>query len=120
MWFDESDLVWKSNRNIYTSHEIAQIIPLVNKDKTFEKFLAKNNWVLKFWPNAVKIPNTASEKTETTNTVISILNDIFFQIQYIYMKPKITREVVKRSRAIFHPHDWSSVVLDRINLSSIK
>ena len=49
MWLDESDLIWKkSDRNIYTAHEIAQIVPLVNKDKTYEKFLYQNKWILDF------------------------------------------------------------------------
>ena len=56
MWLDESDMVWqRKDRNIYTAHEIAQIVPLINKDKTYEKFLSHNRWILDFWPNAVKI-----------------------------------------------------------------
>ena len=52
MWMDESDLVWKKrDRNVYSAHEIGQILPLINRDKTYEKFLQKNAWILKFWPN---------------------------------------------------------------------
>ena len=65
MWFDESDLVWsEKNRNMYTAHEIAQIIPLVNKDKTYEKFLFENRWILSFWPKAVKIKQIKNKVTK--------------------------------------------------------
>lgn len=120
MWFDESDLVWKSKRNVYTSHEIAQTIPLVNKGKTFERFLQKNSWITGFWPNAVRIPKKNSSKLEPRNGILNIINSVAYGIQFGYMKGKITHEIVKKNRAIFHPFDWSKVVLDRINNSSIK
>ena len=40
MWLDETSLVWdRKDRNIYTGHEIAQIVPLINKKNIYEKFL---------------------------------------------------------------------------------
>ena len=56
MWLDETDLVWdKKDRNIYTAHEIAQVVPLVNKNKIYKRFLNINKWILNYWPNSVKI-----------------------------------------------------------------
>ncbi|MBU0572628.1 hypothetical protein KKE18_02985 [Patescibacteria group bacterium] len=53
IWLDESDLVWSNNsRDIFTSHEISQIIPLINKDQAYERFLSKNIWITDYWPNA--------------------------------------------------------------------
>lgn len=112
MWLDEVDLVWpKKDRNIYTAHEIAQIKPLINKNKSYEKFLSKNKWILKYWPSAVKI---RSSKFEEPRGSLSIIERLAYKIQLSYMKPKITREVVAPTRAIFHPQDWGKVVLDRI------
>lgn len=113
MWLDESDLVWnKKDRNIYTAHEIAQVIPLVNKDKTYEKFLNSNKWILDYWPNSVKI---ASKATETLSSSQSgFIERILFRLQYLYMKPKITREVVTKTRAIFHPNNWGKQVQDKL------
>jgi hypothetical protein len=127
MWLDESDTVWsRKDRNIYTAHEIAQIIPLVNKNKSYEKFLLTNKWVLKFWPNAVKL-NTkilrykdAGEKTLISSIkylMSSPLEKLVYQLQYLYMKPKITREVVTPTRGIFHPQDWGKIVLERLRIS---
>src|SRR3972149_10240994 len=87
MWLDESDLTWKkSDRNLYTAHEIAQIVPLVNKDKTYEKFLHQNKWVLDFWPNAVRIWNLESgiwnKKTRRMHHFVgNILDSIFLLVE---------------------------------------
>lgn len=128
IWLDERDLSWsRGERNLYTAHEIAQIVPLVNKDRTYERFLYKNKWILKYWPNSVKIRNPESEirnKFRNSNFkylnlipsfVLRASNLIAFKIQYQYMRSSITREVVTPTRALFHPQDWGKVVLDRLN-----
>lgn len=113
MWMDENDLSWrKSDRNIYTAHEIAQIIPLVNKNCTYERLLEKNKWILSFWPNAVKIKKIKKDKKQRSFN--RLIENLAFGIQYLYMKRKITREVVRRTRALFHPQDWSAFVLTRL------
>jgi len=124
MWLDENDLVWKKNdRNLYTAHEIAQIVPLTNKDKTYEKFLLKNKWILNYWPNSIEkkyignhISYIGKTKTQYTNPNIlhTWLENICFQIQYRYMKSKISREVITKTRALFHPQDWGKIVLERL------
>jgi D-beta-D-heptose 7-phosphate kinase/D-beta-D-heptose 1-phosphate adenosyltransferase len=121
LWLDESDLVWgKKDRNIYTAHEIAQVVPLFNKDKTYEKFLYLNRWILNYWPNSVDAKYIGRSisyigNTKTQYTIYHILNTVIeylaFNIQYWYMKNKITREIVTPTRAIFHPNDWGKKVL---------
>lgn len=120
MWLDEQDLVWdKKDRNIYTAHEIAQIVPLVSKDKTYEKFLSANKWVLNFWPNSVRIRGNEEKVISPDSSFLSsiplILEQFVFKLQYIYMKSKISREIVTPTRAIFHPNDWGKVVLNRLS-----
>jgi len=59
MWLDEEDLSWdKKDRNVYTAHEICQIVPLVNKKRTYERLIWENGWVRGFWPNAPKAPKS--------------------------------------------------------------
>lgn len=111
MWFDESDLIWR-DRNIYAAHEIAQIAPLVNKDKTYEKFLYKNKWILNFWPSAVPIKNL---KFKFNNKTSGLVEKVCYWMQKLYMKPKMTREVVTSTRALFHPQDWGKLVLSRLS-----
>lgn len=112
IWLDESDLAWhKSDRNIYTAHEIAQIKPLLNKNKTYEKLLRENKWILNYWPNAVKIQNIKFVKIQGQS---SIFERLAYNLQLGHMRSRITREVITPTRAIFHPQDWGKVVLDRI------
>jgi len=114
MWLDESDAIWsKKDRNLYTAHEIAQIVPLVNKEKTYEKFLSLNKWVLDYWPNSVHINEKIKVKSEEVLR-LKFLEKLAFKMQYQHMKPKITREVVTKTRAIFHPQDLSKKVLERL------
>ncbi len=114
MWLDESNLIWnKEDRNLYTAHEIAQIVPLFNKDKTYETFLHQNNWILDFWPNSVKVVNSNS-KTRTSRTMLNLIEKVSYLLQYFYMKNKISREVITPTRALFHPQDWGKIVLQRL------
>ncbi|HET7099499.1 MAG TPA: hypothetical protein VFI61_04685 [Patescibacteria group bacterium] len=115
MWLDESDLIWdKKDRNIYTAHEIAQIVPLVNKNNTYERFLYQNRWILKFWPNSVKIGNWKLEIGNST-TIPKFIEWVCYKVQFQYMMPKVTREVVEPTRALFHPQDWGKIVLKRLD-----
>lgn len=128
MWMEETDLLWdRKDRNIYTAHEIAQIVPLVNKDNTYEKFLWKNKWILEYWPNSVRVTELHSDKVTKKivflvsgtlylcNYVTLAFEKIAFKFQYLYMRKKITREVITRTRALFHPNDWGKFVLTRLN-----
>ncbi|HKB88146.1 MAG TPA: nucleotidyltransferase domain-containing protein [Patescibacteria group bacterium] len=114
IWLDETDLLWsKKDRNVYTAHEIAQIIPLVNKDKTYEKFLHKNKWLLDYWPNSVKISEKRRVKSEKVFS-LDLIEKLAFNLQKNYMMKKVTREIVTPTRALFHPQDWGKVVLGRL------
>ena len=116
IWLDERDLNWpKGDRNIYTAHEIAQIIPIVNKGRTYEMFLMENKWILNFWPNAVRINKKLNANPSSFPFFpLSLIEKFAFKLQYQYMKNKLTREVITPTRALFHPQDWARVVLGRL------
>jgi predicted nucleotidyltransferase len=118
MWLDEDDLVWdKKDRNVFTAHEISQIIPLINKDETYEKFLSQNNWIASYWPNATGAKTERKREEDKKGGVIeNIFEPLMRRIQYWYMKKKITREVVTSTRAIFHPIDWGSFISSKLEL----
>lgn len=114
IWLDEASLTWpKKSRNSYTAHEICQIRPLINKDKTYDRFIYENLWVKEFWPNAVRNKNVFA-KIHPKHSFLGIFELLARSLQFWYMRGKITREVVTKSRALFHPHDWSKVVLKRL------
>ncbi len=120
IWLDEKDLAWKE-QNVYTAHEIAQVEPLVNKDNTYERFLWENKWVAKYWPSAAPIKQAHhSQFTEdlglqNINVLMSFIESIAFKLQRLYMKSKITREVVSPTRALFHPIDWGESIMKILN-----
>lgn len=121
MWMDEEYLAIE-NRNIFTAHEIAQIVPLLNRDNTYEKFVSENKWALEYWPRAVARKHfvygrwyiAKTLQYSIYNLLATVLEPFTFRLQYIYMKSKITRETVTRTRAFFHPVDWSEVVIKRL------
>jgi len=117
MWLDEGSLGWsKEDRNCYTAHEIAQVVPLINKDNIYERFVWENKWVRAFWPNALKATKQQGEVDKKGSFLGNLFESLARKLQFIYMRRKITREVVTPTRALFHPHDWGKVVLSRLTL----
>ncbi|WKZ25335.1 MAG: hypothetical protein QY322_03000 [bacterium] len=112
IWLDETDLIWvKKDRNIYTAHEIAQIIPLVNKQKTYEMFLRCNRWILDYWPNSVKISSKQYKVySNQKSSLLTIIEPIAYKLQRLYMSSKLTKEVVTPTRALFHPRNNSKYI----------
>lgn len=119
MWFDESNLVWEK-RSLFSAHEIAQIIPVLNKDGTYEKFIMDNRWIFKFWPNSVSIKRLNSKRNKNILFLlfvflISVLVEpLSYLLQRLYMKNKVTREIISPTRAVFHPVDLESVILKKL------
>ena len=120
IWLDESDLAWsKSSRDIYTAHEISQVIPLANKEQAYERFLSKNTWIADFWPNATSAragKEKKRNKIEKRGFAIKFVESLARRVQYWYMKDKITRETITSSRALFHPVDWASLISSKLEL----
>ena len=120
IWIDEKDLAWKkTSRNIFTAHEIAQIEPLYDRGGVYKKLMEKNKWIKRYWPNAVQKKYFIKKGEGGVYTNLIILPFMLFEpiarkIQMVYMKNKITRETVTPTKALFHPVDWSSIVIDRL------
>lgn len=121
MILSENSLVISRNaRNLFTAHEVVQVSPLFNKNNTYEKFLATNKWVLSFLPNTVlqkfvDLPNT-QKKSNIIEKVFDTAEALLFCLQYLYMKPNITSEIVEESVARFHPKDMKTYVLSLYKL----
>ena len=106
-------------QNLFVAHEIAQVKPIFNKDKTYEKFLGANLWVQDYLPNALnhiaiqpynhKIVSHGST-VQWFDGSTCILDKIAFKLQYFYMQQKITNERVGLHQAFFHPRDLSKKV----------
>ena len=124
VWLDESNLIWP-DKNIFTAHEILQIVPLVNKHYTYEKFLSSNLWAFDFWPNAVDKDALVAKNFTKNCFKCRLLNFLvcflwfpaelfFFLTQKFYMLGKKKKETVELKRAVFHPIDLSRFILEKI------
>lgn len=110
IWIDERDLAIAHPRNAYTAHELAQIIPLINRENAYERLLASNRWILDYWPNAVRVYNfdlKVGRRGLGPGLAVRVIEKVAYVLQRVYMSHKVTREVVAPTRAFFHPFDWS-------------
>lgn len=84
---DESDLMIY-NRNLYTAHEIRNLIPISGMD-TYNKFLQTNNWVNCYFPgfinNPTDLPNHVSN--ELVNKLMFLIYTGFRCIKKFTLKP---------------------------------
>jgi len=121
MLVDESSLSFSKDRNdLYTAHEIAQILPIFNKNKTYEKLINSNIWITGFLPNAfsqkpvIPLISKISTINKTINCLlrIPIIEFLARSIQFRYMKKHITKETISNNFLAFHPFDYKQQVLN--------
>lgn len=109
LFLDETDLSFPNN--LYTAHEIAQVMPLLNKNKTYEKFLLVNKWVQHYFPNLIFPKEKRGKKIKKSFSFFSPFEYILRSLQLWYMRKKVTRETLTPSRIAFHPIDYQTVIL---------
>lgn len=119
IWLDERGLVWPK-KNIFTAHEVLQIVPLLNRNLTYEQFLSANLWAFDYWPNAAdkrKLKGTAflKLKIDFFSYIWLPFELLAFVLQKLYMQGKIGRETVSLDGAIFHPIDLSDKILQKLH-----
>lgn len=131
MFMTEEDLVInKEKRSVYTAFEVCQAKFIYDKDGVEAKFLQKNKWVNKYLKNFY---NSRINETKNSsnlefinifdNVALKFVNTILFYVQYLYMKRRITREVVQKNVAFFHPRNthgkifkqWKQIILENYN-----
>lgn len=120
MIIDDSALAFSKERNdLYTAHEIGQILPIFNKNKTYEKLIVSNAWIKNFLPNVFtqrqKVPfvSNASLVNSAVNYLLGIFKIEFLTrtIQFWYMKKHITTETILNNFLAFHPYDYKAHVM---------
>ncbi|SRR5258706_1360835 len=124
LWLDTTSFsVPKNKRNLYTAHEILQVLPVLDKDQTHQRFLQANSWSSQFLANAYQariqessmsrvIPAKAGihqiiPKSSTFFLFLAPFNYLFFFLQFLYMFPKRTSEVVHPHAAFLHTTNFS-------------
>jgi hypothetical protein len=113
MYLDEQDMGFVKNRHdVYTAHEIMQVIPLVDREHTYGKFVTANVWISEFLPNTVKREITQNHAVSRFSLVLhtvlrsSVLEQCAKLLQMWYMRPHRTRETVSDTILAFHPTDY--------------
>lgn len=118
LWIDVANLaIPKNKRNLYTAHEVLQVLPIYDKKCVYQKFVQSNSWVKKYLANAYskknkkkKIPNTSIRQ----NIFLLPLNGIFFLLQFFFMLPLTKGESVSYTQAFFHDKKFSKEVLSKV------
>jgi len=125
MLVDENSL--RLEKNLYIAHEIAQLVPVFERENAYRQFLQKNNWVDGFMINAL------SGQKDYLKKESGIIDKIFIYLfglfafekiakffQLSYMKKNITTETVEDNVLRLHPFDYGSYILEdydkKINL----
>ncbi|MBI4078983.1 MAG: hypothetical protein HY429_01660 [Candidatus Levybacteria bacterium] len=118
MLLDERCLLLGSKRqDVYTAHEIVQMLPIFDRGDTYSRFLMANKWVRGYLPNSIdtKILRYYDIKKKSPNIPIfqyfSIIELIAKQLQLWYMRKHRTHEIITDNMLAFHPVDYRKKVL---------
>lgn len=108
-------------QDVYTAHEIAQMIPLFERNNVYRKFIKENIWVDKFLPHALKCKTTLRSKQKHAESFISVyLSDILRlsvlefaarRVQMRNIKKHLTTETISNHLLAFHPKDNRKKIL---------
>lgn len=109
MFISEDSLqLSKQRQNLFTAHEVIQVLPVFSRDHTYEKFLRNNKWIGNFLVNfKAKKPSIEKEDSKALINFLKLTESVFYKLQLFLMKKDITSEEVGRKIAAFHPVDYS-------------
>jgi len=117
----------KSERNLYTAHEIVQTRLLWERAPIYHQFLAENRWVKEVFPNwqeksqdiYINYNNDVrnSRKRHTSFrprifvSLFDFLESVAYRIQLRFMAARRTKEIVTPERILFHSVDLPNLIL---------
>lgn len=116
----ESFTLPTSKRSLYTAYELIQAIPLYDPHNTHPDLLLANSWIHSFLPNyplpkgGFLVPKGSDSKG------INILEYLAYNLQLLYMRPKLTCEYITPDSAFFHPLNPGIEVLKKLSPKKVK
>lgn len=124
MLVDESSLCLpKDKQDLYSAHEVVQMLPAFERFNTYKRFIQANLWVKNFLPNSldIKILRYKDIKGSKNHNflITQLLN--FFEffakiLQLWYMKKHRTTEVISDTMLAFHPFNYREKILKEYNM----
>lgn len=121
MIVDEEKLSLSKNlRSLYTSHEIAQLKPVMQRGNTYKKFINSNKWIQSYMPNAYEEIKSQRVKEIEKNLFSDLLGDFlsfaFFEnlvklFQTTLIKRNLTKEIIEDKFIALHPKDYKNIIL---------
>jgi len=118
IFIDETNLEWpKEHQNLYTANEIIRMHPIFNKDNTYFKFLDSNKWIEQHMGNFRAYYVTADNKNPKESLqgehMLNLIDSILMILQKVYMKRRITNEIVKKHFIHFNKNDSTNPILSK-------
>ncbi len=121
LFFDESSLfIQKKYHTNYMAHEVLQMVPILDVNRAYRRFLLRNDWIRDYCPNvdpASYFPYHFSseryivKKRKNYQGIIGDTIEIFLkQIQIWYMRDPVGDERIEDGQLWFHPRDYGRIV----------
>jgi hypothetical protein len=116
LFFDGKNVKIPAHKqNEYVAHEVLQLKPILNRVKTYERFLSENAWIKTYFPNAI-LPQKKIIPANQGMWLGDIFERIFRFIQLRIMKPHQTNELISDSQLWFYPKDFEKKLRKDITL----
>lgn len=112
IFIDQSDIKI-TPQNLYTAHEICQMKPIWDMDKTYSRFIRGNQWIWQYLPNWTPETKygTRRLKIPLIPASLALAEKLFKKLQLSYMRSAITTERIGENQLFFHPKDTGNWVL---------
>lgn len=114
---DESNMSFE-NKDLFTAHEIVQMLPIFERDGMYKEFIGANKWIKQFLPNVqTKSKTVFNRNSNSFDKLFIVICKIFFLekvlkiLQLSYMKKSITKEKLEKGFIGLHPFDYKEHVL---------
>ncbi len=121
LWLTAESLEFP-DKNLFTAHEVAQAVPVFDRNNTYQQFLQANSWVNEYLANfsfSTKALDPAEKNTSISfkpfivfKLLFDFLDNLAYRAQKKYMSSKINNEKVEKNLAAFHPGKRSSKLLN--------
>jgi hypothetical protein len=120
MLLDETTLKLEAARqDIYTAREIAQLVPLFERQHSYQRFWKANQWVKSYLPNAamrtVWFRKNSTDYGERIFARLPLLipEKLVKLLQWHIIAAHTTNETVRENFLAFHPNDYRQRILKR-------